>query len=95
MSYKILALVRSRSDNVGGLTSRTYLAVHQENGKCVYFNANNVHQVNKSPRKMTLTDFFQLCSHVDFVKTLFYNEKKINKADYITLNDKIWIKNST
>jgi len=36
-------------------------------------NANNLHQVIENPIKTTLTAFFELCSHDDFEKTLFYH----------------------
>jgi len=40
-----------------------HLAVHLENGQRVFFNANNLHQVIKNPRKTSLTAFFE-CFHL-------------------------------
>ncbi|KAF0745191.1 ATP-dependent DNA helicase [Aphis craccivora] len=66
-----------------------HLAVHLENGQHVFFNANNLHQVIENPRKTTLTAFFELCSHDDFAKTLFYDEV----PSYYTWDDsRGWLK---
>jgi hypothetical protein len=66
-----------------------HLAVHLENGQHVFFNANNLHQVIENPRKTALTAFFELCSHDDLAKTLFYHEV----PSYYTWDDrKGWLK---
>jgi hypothetical protein len=66
-----------------------HLAVHLENGQRVFFYANNLHQVIENPRKTTLTAFFELCSHDDFAKTLFYHEV----PSYYTWDDsRGWLK---
>jgi len=66
-----------------------HLAVHLENGQRVFFNANNFHQVIENPRKMTLTAFFELCSHDDFAKTLLYHQV----PSYYTWDDsRDWLK---
>jgi hypothetical protein len=35
-----------------------HLAIHLENGQCVFYNANNLHKVIKNPRKTTLNCIF-------------------------------------
>jgi hypothetical protein len=68
-----------------------HLAVHLENGQRVFFDVNNLHQVieNPNPRKMTLTAFFELRSHDNFAKTLFYHEV----LSYYTWDDsRGWLK---
>jgi hypothetical protein len=50
-----------------------HLAVHLENGQCVYFTAANVQQVALNPLA-TLTAFFALCQKDAFAKTLLYSE---------------------
>jgi hypothetical protein len=66
-----------------------HLAVHLENGQRVFFNANNLHRVIENPIKLTLTAFFELCSHDDFAKTLFYHEV----SSYYTWDDsRGWLK---
>jgi hypothetical protein len=65
------------------------LAVHLENGQRVFFNANNLHQVIVNPRKTKLTAFFELFSHDDFAKTLFYHKV----PSYYTWDDsRGWLK---
>lgn len=49
-----------------------HLAVHLENGQCVYFDLSNLHtKVNNLPQT-TLLAFFNLCKIDNFVKTLIY-----------------------
>ena len=49
------------------------LAVHLENGQRVYFYETTVlHQAHNEPPRTTLTQFFILCQHDDFAKTLTY-----------------------
>ena len=51
------------------------LAVHLENGQCVFFNEENAIDVAiQNPPPTTLTAFFDLCCHNDFAKTLKYHE---------------------
>ncbi|KAL4104441.1 hypothetical protein QTP88_019742 [Uroleucon formosanum] len=60
-----------------------------ENGQHVFFNANNPHQVIENPRKTTLTAFFELCSHDDFAKTLYFHEVP---SYYIWNDSRGWLK---
>ena len=49
-----------------------HLAVHLENGQCVYFTKDNLHErINESP-KTTLTTFFLLHPKDEFARTLLY-----------------------
>uniref|UniRef100_A0A8D8YMS1 ATP-dependent DNA helicase n=2 Tax=Cacopsylla melanoneura TaxID=428564 RepID=A0A8D8YMS1_9HEMI len=49
------------------------LHVHLENGQRVYFNPDNVSNL-QNPRATTLTAFFHLCQVDDFAKSLLYSE---------------------
>ncbi|GFR26738.1 ATP-dependent DNA helicase [Trichonephila clavata] len=51
-----------------------HLAVHLENGQCVYFTSENVHAKAMSPPPTTLTEFFTLCRNDIFARTLLYSE---------------------
>ncbi|CAF1544942.1 unnamed protein product [Adineta ricciae] len=49
-----------------------HLAVHLENGQCVYFTEDNVHERVNEPPRTKLTAFFLLCQKDDFAKRLLY-----------------------
>jgi hypothetical protein len=51
-----------------------HLAIHLENGQCVYFTDANVQQRALNPPGTTLTAFFTLCQENPFARTLMYSD---------------------
>ena len=65
------------------------LAVHLENGQCVYFTEDNaLDQASGDPPKTTLTEFFALCCVDNFARTLLYADV----LKYYTWSKKSWSK---
>ena len=63
------------------------LAVHLENGQCVYFTEDTaLDRASGDPPKTTLTEFFSLCRVDGFAKTLLY----VDIPKYYTWNNKSW-----
>ena len=63
------------------------LAVHLENGQCIYFTEDTaLDQASGDPPKTTLTEFFALCRVDGFAKTLLY----MDIPKYYTWNNRSW-----
>ena len=63
------------------------LAVHLENGQCVYFTEYTARdQASGDPPKTTLTEFFTLCQVDNFAKTLLY----VDVPKYYTWHNQSW-----
>ena len=66
------------------------LAVHLQNGQCVYFTQETaISSVSNGPPKTTLTEFFALCEVDNFAKILLYADVRTTILHY-TWRNKTW-----